>query len=269
MELVPPDARLTGRWQRSLLTTTDGHRDSSTNVTWLQAHGLYVDLRQPVPGPDLPPLGCLRDLTRDQAVALAGTEGFAGRLVADGDWAHWERLVDLQPPGPTLDEGRLVPDGDDVVEHGRDGSYVEYWQRTTGPTTPVAALLLRERTTGATAVLVRVGEDVAWARGRTQPLDAGALLAERVAAADSVQDAQDLLDTEVAMGRVGPDGIVLTRSSLPWRAGSLLDAAAAGEDLSTWDVTPEGTAVQRRWQVLAREGELADLLAHSRLERSA
>ena len=85
MDLVPPDTRLTGHWQRSLLATADGRRDTTTRVSWLQAGRLYVDLRLPVPAPETPGVSCLRDLDRTQARALAQAEGFAGRLVADGD----------------------------------------------------------------------------------------------------------------------------------------------------------------------------------------
>lgn len=77
MHLVPPDLRLTGCWARTLLTTTDGHRDDTTEVIWLQAGELYVDLRGPAGGV---------------------TEGFAGRLVADGPYAHWLRAIDLHAP---------------------------------------------------------------------------------------------------------------------------------------------------------------------------
>lgn len=241
--IVPPDSRLTGRWRRSLLETAEGSRDTTTDVTWLQAGELYVDLRLAVHEPN-PPLDahaptCLRELDRDQATALAQPEGFAGRLLADGPFAHWQRLVDLQPEGPHPDQGRLVDEGERLVETGRDGSYVEHWHRATGPATPLAALLLREFATGALAVLVRVGDDVGWARGRTQ----GA----------------DLLDAEVALGRVEAHGATLTRSNLPWRVGSPLAMAAVGEQVSTDDVAPDGSAVRHIWQVLSREGELADV----------
>lgn len=239
--LVPPNSRLTGHWDRSLLQSADGRRDTTTEVTWLQAGELYVDLRLVVPEPRLDAHAptCLRDLDRDQATALAQAEGFAGRLLADGPFAHWQRLVDLQPEGPHPDQGRLVDEGDRLVETGRDGSYVEHWHRATGPATPLAALLLRELATGALAVLVRVGDDVGWARGRTPGVD--------------------LLDTEVALGRVEAHGATLTRSNLPWRVGSPLAMAAVGEQVSTDDVAPDGSAVRHIWQVLSREGELADI----------
>jgi allophanate hydrolase len=264
VDLVPPDTRLTGHWQRSLLATADGRRDTTTRVSWLQAGRLYVDLRLPVPAPETPGVSCLRDLDRTQARALAQAEGFAGRLVADGTWARWERLVDLQPAAPSPDEGRLVDEGDRVVETGRDGSYVEHWHRVPRPAVPLAAVLLRETSSGAPAVLVRVGDDVGWARGRPHDLPPGTSLPGRVEEAATTQDAQDLLDTEVAVGRLGPRGAVLTRSNLPWRAGASLEIGplvmcADGERLGTEDVAPDGRPVRRTWQVITREGDPADL----------
>jgi hypothetical protein len=258
MELVPPDTRLTGLWRRSLLLTAGGEADTTTDVTWLQAGELYVDLRLPASTRALPNVRCLRDLDRSTACALAGVEGFAGRLVADGPWARWERLVDLQPPSTTPDEGRLVVQDGHVVETGRHVGYVEHWHRAPGASAPVAGLLLREIATGAIGVMVRVGRSFAWARGRARPLPPGGRLADHVAAAATTRDAQDLLDTEVAVGRIGRDGAVRARSSQPWRAGAPFGFGADGALLVTDDMGPYGGPVRRAWEVLSREGALTD-----------
>jgi hypothetical protein len=259
MELVPPDPRLTGRWRRSLLLTACGDADSTTNVTWLQAGELYVDLRLPASLPAPSDVRCLRDLDRATSCALARTEGFAGRLVADGRWARWERLVDLQPRSATPDEGRLVAAAAGrIVETGRHSSYVEHWHRVSATTAPLAGLLLTEVSTGAIAVLVRVGDDFAWARGRARPLPASGQLADHVSAAATDRDAQDLLDTEVAVGLLGPHGAVRTRSSLPWQAGVPFRIEGEGAQLVTEDVGPDGGPLRRTWRVLAREGAPAD-----------
>jgi hypothetical protein len=118
-------------------------------------------------------------------------------------------------------------------------------------------MLLRETTTGATAIVVRLGDDVGWARGRVRPLTDGDSLADHVGRAVSLEAAQDLLDTEVSIGRLGPDGVVVTASNLPWRIGSRLDVRSAGDDIGTADVAPDGTDVRRTWQVVAHEGEPA------------
>jgi hypothetical protein len=258
MELVPPDTRLTGLWRRSLLLMAGGDVDTTSDVMWLQAGELYVELRLPAIAAAPPHVRCLRDLDLAAACALAQVEGFAGRLGADGPWARWERLVDLQPSAAMPDEGRLVAENGHVVETGRHSDYVEHWHRAPGAVGPVAALLLREIATGALGVMVRVGRIFAWARGRAHPLPPGGRLADHVAAAATPRDAQDLLDSEVAFGRIGRDGAIRTRSSLPWRAGARFRIGADGALLVIDDVGPDGGPVRRAWEVLAREGALTD-----------
>lgn len=226
MPLVPPDPRLIGRWTRTLLETADGPVSTAVDVTWLQAGSLYVDLRLPRNDPG------------------AGAEGFAGRLLADGPWACWQRIVDLQPTGAP-DEGRLDVAGDgtgsDLVETGRDGSYREHWHRAATPIEPLAAVLLAGVDDDQhTAVVVRVGDDIGWARGRS-----------RSAAA------QELPDTEVSMARVGGG---IERSNLPWRVGCGLGLRIDGDRAYTEEVVPDGRPVARTWRVVAGEGDLADLV---------
>lgn len=184
MHVVPPDLRLRGRWVRTLLTTATGHRDDTTEVTWLQAGELYVDLRGP---------------------AGAVSAGFAGRLVADGADAHWLRAIDLRPPRASPDQGRLDVDGDHLVETGGDGSYVEHWRRTSRPTDPVAATSLRHGDDHA--VLVRVGDHVGWARAAaTSEVSIGRLTAQGIVCERS--NRADRPDLQVAWddGRLVVDG---------------------------------------------------------------
>ncbi|QYN39443.1 hypothetical protein K1T35_20915 [Pseudonocardia sp. DSM 110487] len=258
MELVPPDPRLTGLWRRSLLLTADGDADTTTDVTWLQAGELYVDLRLPGSVRVPPHVRCLRDIDPATAGVLAGIEGFAGRLGADGPWARWERLVDLQPWSATPDEGRLAAENGHVVETGRHVRYVEHWHRVPGNSGPVAGLLLRETSTRAIGVLVRVGRNFAWARGRARPLPPGGRLEDHVATARSTREAQDLLDAEVAVGRIGRAGAVRTGSNLPWRVGAPFRFGTDGARFVTEDVGPDGGPARREWDVLAREGALTD-----------
>lgn len=200
MHVVPPDPRLRGRWVRTSLTTSTGHRDETTEVTWLQAGELYVDLRGP---------------------AGAVSAGFAGRLVSNGGEARWLRTIDLLPPRATPDQGSLDVDGDDLVETGSDGSYVEHWRRTSPPTDPVTAVSLRRG--DGHAVLVRVGQFIGWASAATT--------------------------IEVSMGRLKAPGILLDRSNRADRT----DLPVA------WD--GDGLVVDgRTWTVVALEGHADDLL---------
>ncbi|MFZ5580979.1 MAG: hypothetical protein ACOZAQ_11060 [Pseudomonadota bacterium] len=101
--------RFVGLWQRRLLETP-ALRDETTEVFWLQTSTLYVDLRVP----------CRRQ---------APCEGFAGRLKVDGDILTWQRWLDLSPPSPWPDVGRMHGEGDLIEEFGVHQPYREVWQR--------------------------------------------------------------------------------------------------------------------------------------------
>jgi hypothetical protein len=255
--VFPPDDRLVGRWRRTVLVAPDGTEDRTTSVVWLQAGTRYVDLRIPAGAPTT--AAPVAGLSAGELSALATVEGFAGRLRADGDWTCWDRSVDLQPAAPAPDEGALEPDGDELVETGRHVAYVERWRRAPGDAGPVCAADLEDVDTGAVAVLVRVGTDVGWARGRVGDLPAGGTLADVVATA-SRDRLLAAFDTEVALGVVAPDGRVLvTASSLPARTGTEFRLTADGDRLQSLDPAPDGTPVRRRWRIRAVEGDPAAL----------
>jgi len=256
--VIPPDDRLVGRWRRTLLVRPDGSEDRGTAVVWLQAGTRYVDLRLPAGLPTT--TAAVAGLPAAELAALAGVEGFAGRLRADGPWTCWDRTVDLQPVAAAPDEGLLEPHGPDLVETGRHVRYLERWQRTSRPgANPVCAVELEDLDTGAVALLVRVGDDVGWARGRAEELPAGGTLADIVSSGTRAQ-VLAAFDTEVALGVVTPDGrVLLTASSLPGRAGADLGLTAHGEQVQGLDVAPDGTPVRRRWRFTALEGDHADL----------
>jgi len=124
-----------GLWRRSLLIEADGTRDDTPGVLWLQGPTAYVDSR-----------------------------GFAGRLHQDGDVFAWHRAVDVQPPGPFPDAGRMHWDGEVLVETGVHEDYVEHWVRDPVDHTPAGALFL-SGPDGAPALLVRAGAVFGWADG--------------------------------------------------------------------------------------------------------
>jgi hypothetical protein len=219
--VCPPDPRLTGRWRRTLLVGHDGGCDVTSTVIWLQAGSLFVDLRLP---------GSLR---------TSPLGGFAGRLRADGRYTCWDRLIDLHPDSPP-DEGLLELEGAALVETGRHMPYLERWQRDDdggqpGVAPPSCAVELREVASGAPALLVRVGDDVGWAR--TLPP----------------------FGTEVALGMALDDGVVLSASSVPGRVGDRLELGADRGGLLTVDRAPDGTGIRHRWEIVAVEGRIEDL----------
>ena len=120
-----------GLWRRTLLIDSGGSRDTSTGVAWLQGITAYVD-----------------------------TRGFAGRLSQHDDVFHWQRMIDVAPPGPFPDEGRMRWEESTLVEEGVHESYVEHWVRDDGPTSPSWALFT------ADAILLCTGGLFGWSDRR-------------------------------------------------------------------------------------------------------
>jgi isopenicillin N synthase-like dioxygenase len=242
---------LTGCWSRSLLVRADGSRDTTTQVTWLQAGSAYVDLRQPA---DLPQLAGrpLAELDRSSLQALAIQEAFAGTTSQDGPVCTWTRDIDLSPLQGSADVGTVRLDGDVLVEEGVHEPYVEHWHLTE-PVAPYVAVMLRDPATGEPALLLRTGNRFGWARGRRAPLATGTLGA-LVASAATDDDARALLDVEVSLGRVGCDGWPVERSSLPDRVGQDVRLVLEGDTATTGD--------GRVWAVEQVDGDRA-LLART------
>jgi hypothetical protein len=130
-------AQCRGLWRRTLLIDTDGGRDDSADVRWLQGITAYVDLR------------------------VTDQDGFAGKLDQTGDMFSWARFAGLQP-ADSPDEGRMSWDGATLVEVGVHADYIEHWVRDEAPTEPCWALGLHSPA-GDEALLLRVGGLFGWA----------------------------------------------------------------------------------------------------------
>ena len=111
-----------GLWRRIVLIDSDGSHDTGTDVAWLQGITAYVD-----------------------------TRGFAGRLSQHGDVFKWQRLIDIEPPAPFPDAGRMRWEAGVLVEVGVHQDYVEHWIRQDGPVAPCWALFAEN------AILLRAG----------------------------------------------------------------------------------------------------------------
>jgi len=245
--------QLAGLWRRTLLALPDGSEDTTTEVRWLQGPGLYADLRQPANRPSFAGVRRLRDLDRRQIDWLARQEGFAGRLVEAGDCVEWLRDIDFQPPSLVADAGRLRFEGGVMVEEGRDVPYLEHWTRPDGPARSSAALALRSAEAGEKAMLVVADDRFMFARARPNALPRGLRLGD-LAAAASLEAAQDMLDCEIAFGPVGGGAFTIAASSLPFREGVPLGLRRIdAETIATTDLGPGGEIIERVWRVVARE----------------
>ena len=260
---TPALSEMPGMWRRSLIIHADGVRDSTTQVRWLQARTLFVDLRQGAALPDFLHLRCLNDLAIEDCNLLASQEGFAGRLGFDGDCFEWLRLIDFQPRSPSADAGRLWWQEQLLIETGRDVAYVEHWMPDPTVLTPrLAAVLLRDVESGVAALAVQVGTVFMFARDRQIALTPGTSLAECVAGAGSLAAARALLDCEITLGSAasgaGPAadrGNVILASTHPWRVSARFQLTCGDSMASSVDIDPAGHPVSRRWEVRDAEGD--------------
>ena len=141
---LPVPARYRGVWMRTLLETPD-LRDDTTFVRWLQLGRWHADLRIPAAaratGSALPFSAC----RQAQLALLATQQGFSGFTQVTrgerGEVCTWHRVVDYQPPRPTVDAGVMVfEDPDCVIETGIHGVYREVWHRLPNSTERLIAL---------------------------------------------------------------------------------------------------------------------------------
>ena len=249
-------AQLAGVWRRTLLLDAHG-ADVTTEVTWLQGRGVYVDLRRPAGRPSFDAVRRLRDLSDEQVRWIATQEGFAGPLIGREQHFEWNRRIDLHPPGTHPDAGTLHREDDLLVERGRHADYVEHWQLEPGVSEPVWARDLVDAATGTRATVLRVGSRFGWARGRHGALEWVQPLGAAIDAAPSLDAARRVVDVEVSVGAVAGSTWTVTASTLPFRETTVLDISCAGDGgLAIRDQAADGRVTRSTWTVTYAEGEV-------------
>jgi len=255
-----------GLWRRLSLDDGAGRVDCSSEVYWLQTHGLYADLRVPMPRPPFGRGVPLQAMTPVQRQWLATQEGFAGTLEVQGGRCTWHRTLDYQPPGPVPDTGETRFEDDGLlVEEGVHTPYREVWQRLdTGPDVLAMQLLDEVRADGQRrarrGIWVAVGEYFIHALDRTSSLRATATLADLLTMRGPESGAP-FLDCEISFGlRAGgrrPWEVCL--STLPAREGAGLVDPLRPPRVDNSGIcvqriaTPEGP-LTRRWIVRELSG---------------
>jgi hypothetical protein len=171
-----------GSFRRRAITYFTGQNDTSTQVFWLQSHGLTADLRLPAGLPRLAAGAVMGDAAPELLLALADVEGGlastrwneAAGAMAWSDWTSF--AVHDKWPEP----GRLARVGDCLIEHAPSGAYVEDWRLQPSAPGPLIGLRLVEQrnlTTGQVdhrgGGLVVCGDHAALVLGRPQPLETG------------------------------------------------------------------------------------------------
>jgi hypothetical protein len=228
---------LTGVWCRTLLVDEQGHRDDSSEVVWLQAGSSFVDLRRSAERPSFAGIAGVADMSGAQREWAMSHQGFAGTLVETDGTFEWRRSIDLQPPGPVPDAGRLRHDSGLLVETGLYADYTEFWLPRAATTVPAWTMRLRDEE-DRPALLIRVGDHFGWARGRLPHATPGT----------------DFFDCEIALGRITGASWRIAASSLPFREGDSLAPKLAGSVLVTADRSRDGHVTARSWQVEDEEG---------------
>jgi hypothetical protein len=244
-----------GLWTRSLIAWPDGKRDVSTRVNWLQGPSLFADLRQP---PQLfsalSSASCRDELTAEDCLALSLQQGFSGRFEARNGAYEWVRRIDIQPPRPQRDIGRLFWQDQILVEEGVETEYTEHWLRDDALPEPGAAgLWLHDPARNVSGCVLRVGGWFAYARGRDRELNAESL-SSLVENAGSLLQMQLLVDCEISFGRVAPDWRI-SRSSLPYKCGTAFGMRRQADRLILPDMNEAGLRIERSWDIIAIEGD--------------
>lgn len=225
-------ADLCGSWVRRVSIEAAGRRDDSTEVRWLQAGTSFVDVRRPPDRPSFSGVGGVDDLTVDQLAYLRRQEAYAGRFACFDGVFEWRHLLDLHVPGPMPDTAWLRWAGNVLLETGQHESYTDQWCRTRTPEEPIFALHL-SGSDGRRGLLVRVGADFGWARGRPPDTD------------------PDSLDCEFAVGAVEQHRWTVTASTLPFRDGCDLQVRIGQDAVTVIDANPV------EWTIAEVEGAAA------------
>ena len=237
-------------WRRTALVVPGRPVDTTTEVLWLQGEECYIDLRIPA---DAPALSALppADLRRDELLALCELQAFAGVLVDDGETWTWVRDFDLHPPEPRPDRGRLHLADGVLVETGVGRDYHEDWVAEPTGEDPTHLELSLRAADGRRGLLLCVGDRFGYVRDR-DPRSCPRLL---MPLRDTVERAEPdrahaLLDLEISLGTVDPDGTWrITRSTLPQRVGDDLAPDFGAGTVSVADRATDGTLFHRFWTV--------------------
>ncbi|QIV80511.1 allophanate hydrolase [Mycolicibacterium frederiksbergense] len=240
-------------WRRLAMAVPGAVVDTTTEVQWLQAGELYIDLRTPAGMAEITGRA-LDELTREDLLALCEQQAFAGRLEDDGaEWTWW-REVDLHPADPLPDRGGLHLIDGILVETGIGRDYFEDWAAETHEVSGLELALHDD--TGRPGLLLRVGAHFGYVRGRAAGIAPapGMSLRDAVACAD-LESARALLDLEVSLGTVEDDRWLISRSTLPFRVGDDLAPELGSGEITVAERDTAGTPVRRRWTVALDRSE--------------
>jgi hypothetical protein len=247
-----PDKYL-GVWQRSLLETPQ-MRDADSLVLWLQTSHWHADLRIPAHRPDFSGITRLADCTDAQLAWLASQQGFCGVTQVEGDHCTWHHQLDFQPANGIRDIGRMVFEGERIIESGVEADYLEVWKRLSrsrGGTAALELVMENNEFPSRPAWLLVAGDCFIYVQGRPRQLPAKAAPRTPAAAQPKAARAQllDQVDVEISFGyRYGPAPWRIEHSTWPFREGQYLSRSRAIRRLGHQLAVEE--EYNRRWMIL-------------------
>ncbi len=234
-ESPPVPVELRGAWRRTSIINADGTSDTASLVMWLQLEAQMVDVRIPTAVAGLADRSGLDDCSVDELVRLTMCEastGFTtctpvtadaqGARRATAEWITRGPYDIAYHPVTMYPEPGLLEwsdDGSVLTERAPSGAYVEEWRRVPGSDTR-----LEHRTLADGRRFYRTGPVSVVVRDRPTPLrdmERVEVLADR--AGEDAAALASLVDIEVSIAQCDDDGWRVTGSTLPWKAGEVID----------------------------------------------
>jgi hypothetical protein len=221
-----------GCWRRAWIEFSDGSRDDTTTVVWLQTKSSMVDVRIAGDRPNISARGlheCSVDDLRMIATADASsgfTEcgppivGADGRRAATATWHTRGHGVNFQPVSAFPEPGLMSwnDDGTVMMERAPSGAYVEEWRLVSDSRDPLVVTHIGDET------IYRTGSVAAFVRDRRVPIPRPARLLELLDEYETDRPMMEaLLDCEFSVAELNGTDWVITASTLPWRKGMVLD----------------------------------------------
>jgi hypothetical protein len=230
---VTVPTKLMGCWHRRYIRFPDGQDDTTTRVIWVQTLSGVGDVRVAANRPNLRSRGSLANCSREELIALADQDCFAGLTLYDKDtepypsasWPPEAYLFRYQPVITFPEPGWMQwsEEGTCMIERAPSGAYVEDW-RLQPRSREFAVHLSMPRAPTKTCLYV-AGVHAIFAKDRPDALPTDKNLQQLFD--ESGQDIEKLrrwLDCEFsyATRRNASEDYVIQLSTLPWREGQPL-----------------------------------------------
>jgi hypothetical protein len=221
-----------GCWRRAWILFSDGTRDDTTNVVWLQTESSMVDVRIAGDRPVMSARG-LHECSVDELRMIASADassgftecaepvvGADGLRAATATWHTRGHGVNFQPVSAFPEPGLMSwnDDGTVMMERAPSGAYVEEWRLVPGSRDPLAVTHIDDET------IYRAGTVVVFVRDRRVAVPRTARLLELLDEYETDRSiVEALLDCEFSVAEHNGAEWVITASTLPWREGEVLD----------------------------------------------